>query len=129
MKTIVFDKTGTLTKGEFVVSEVIPNGWEKEGLLEVAALAEGYSDHPISAALKKAYEEAELGELSMDRVEQAEEIAGHGIKAKIDGRVVYAGNAKLMEEKGVEYEPCTVPGTVVYPSSAFSNVPRDHRNF
>lgn len=114
MKTIVFDKTGTLTKGEFVVSEVIPNGWEKEGLLEVAALAEGYSDHPISAALKKAYEEAELGELSMDRVEQAEEIAGHGIKAKIDGRVVYTGNAKLMEEKGVEYEPCTVPGTVVY---------------
>ena len=114
MKTIVFDKTGTLTKGEFVVSEVIPNGWEKEGLLEVAALAEGYSDHPISAALKKAYEEAELGELSMDRVEQAEEIAGHGIKAKIDGRVVYAGNAKLMEEEGVEYEPCTVPGTVVY---------------
>lgn len=114
MKTIVFDKTGTLTKGEFVVSEVIPNGWEKEGLLEVAALAEGYSDHPISAALKKAYEEAELGELFMDRVEQAEEIAGHGIKAKIDGRVVYAGNAKLMEEKGVEYEPCTVPGTVVY---------------
>lgn len=114
MKTIVFDKTGTLTKGEFVVSEVIPNGWEKEGLLEVAALAEGYSDHPISAALKKAYEEADLGELSMDRVEQAEEIAGHGIKAKIDGRVVYAGNAKLMEEKGVEYEPCTIPGTVVY---------------
>lgn len=114
MKTIVFDKTGTLTKGEFVVSEVIPNGWEKEGLLEVAALAEGYSDHPISAALKKAYEEAELGELSMDRVEQAEEIAGHGIKAKIDGRVVYVGNAKLMEEKGVEYESCTVPGTVVY---------------
>ena len=114
MKTIVFDKTGTLTKGEFVVSEVIPNGWEKEGLLEVAALAEGYSDHPISAALKKAYEEAELGELSMDRVEQAEEIAGHGIKAKIDGRVVYAGNAKLMEEKGVDYESCTVPGTVVY---------------
>lgn len=114
MKTIVFDKTGTLTKGEFVVSEVIPNGWEKEGLLEVAALAEGYSDHPISAALKKAYEEAELGELSIDRVEQAEEIAGHGIKAKIDGRVVYAGNAKLMEEKGVEYESCTVPGTVVY---------------
>lgn len=114
MKTIVFDKTGTLTKGEFVVSEVIPNGWEKEGLLEVAALAEGYSDHPISAALKKAYEEAELGELSMDRVEQTEEIAGHGIKAKIDGRVVYTGNAKLMEEEGVEYEPCTVPGTVVY---------------
>ena len=114
MKTIVFDKTGTLTRGEFVVSQVIPNGWEKEGLLEVAALAEGYSDHPISAALKKAYEEAELGELSMDRVEQTEEIAGHGIKAKIDGRVVYVGNAKLMEEEGVEYEPCTVPGTVVY---------------
>ena len=114
MKTIVFDKTGTLTKGEFVVSEVIPNRWEKEGLLEVAALAEGYSDHPISAALKKAYEEAELGELSMDRVEQTEEIAGHGIKAKIDGRVVYTGNAKLMEEEGVEYEPCAIPGTVVY---------------
>ena len=114
MKTIVFDKTGTLTKGEFVVSEVIPNGWEKEGLLEVASLAEGYSDHPISAALRKAYEEAELGELSMDRVEQTEEIAGHGIRAKIDGRVVYAGNAKLMEEEGVEYELCAIPGTVVY---------------
>ena len=103
---------GTVTdKG---VAEEVDADLKAVTLLEVAALAEGYSDHPISAALKKAYEEAELGELSMDRVEQAEEIAGHGIKAKIDGRVVYAGNAKLMEEKGVEYEPCTVPGTVVY---------------
>lgn len=113
MKTIVFDKTGTLTKGEFAVAHVLPNEGTQEELLELAALAEGYSDHPISGALKSAY--GELGkELSMGRVTATEEIAGHGIKAVIDGRAVYAGNAKLMEREGIWYEPCTEPGTVVY---------------
>ena len=110
MKTIVFDKTGTLTKGEFAVSDIVPNHGTKEELLEMAALAEGYSDHPIAGVLKAAC----MRELSMDRVTDTEEIAGHGIKAVIDGRTVYAGNAKLMNREGIWYEPNQKAGTVVY---------------
>lgn len=113
MKTIVFDKTGTLTKGEFAVSHILPNEGTKEELLEIAALAEGYSDHPISGALKAAYGENGR-EIPLERVSATEEIAGHGIKAVIDGRTVYAGNAKLMEREGIWYEPCAEVGTVVY---------------
>lgn len=140
MKTIVFDKTGTLTKGEFVVSEILPceNVSEAE-LLELAALAEGYSDHPVAGALKTAYmaDRAEAAnrtgengpaggdtnraaegkaamELSMERVADTREIPGHGIEAVIDGKTVYAGNAKLMEKEGIWYEPNPEPGTVVY---------------
>lgn len=110
MKTIVFDKTGTLTRGEFVVSGIVPGEGTEEELLELAALAEGYSDHPISGVLKAACKK----ELSMERVTGTEEIAGHGIKAVIDGRTVYAGNAKLMDKEGIWYEPNHEVGTVVY---------------
>ena len=110
MKTIVFDKTGTLTKGEFVVSEVIPNGWEKEGLLEVAALAEGYSNHPIANSIREAYGK----ELDLNRVTNTEEIAGHGIKAVIDGKTVLLGNEKLMKSESIFYTSCKSMGTVVY---------------
>lgn len=113
MNTVVFDKTGTLTKGEFAVSEIMPKVGTEEELLEIAAMAEGYSTHPISGALKEAYK-ASGKELSMDRVTSTEEIAGHGIRAVIEGRVIYAGNAKLMEREGIPYEPCREIGTVVY---------------
>ena len=102
MTTIVFDKTGTLTKGEFKVSEVQPsadknNTIGKEELLEIAAYGEGYSNHPIANSIREAYGKT----LSMERVTDTEEIAGHGIHTFIDGREVYLGNAKLMD--GAEY--------------------------
>lgn len=110
MKTIVFDKTGTLTKGEFSVTKLYPNGVSEAELLEMAALAEGYSAHPVAGALKAAYKK----ELHMERVTDTEEIPGHGIKAVIDGAVVYAGNAKLMEKEGIWFEENLDIGTVVY---------------
>ena len=110
MKTIVFDKTGTLTRGEFAVNKVIVNEGNESEILELAALAEGYSDHPIAGALRAACQE----ELSMERVKDSEEIPGHGIRSVIDGEIVYAGNAKLMEREGLWYEPCDEAGTVVY---------------
>ena len=110
MKTIVFDKTGTLTRGEFAVNKVIVNEGNESEILELAALAEGYSDHPIAGALRAACQE----ELSMERVKDSEEIPGHGIRSVIDGEIVYAGNAKLMELEGIWYEPCDEAGTVVY---------------
>ena len=110
MKTIVFDKTGTLTRGEFAVNKVIVNEGNESEILELAALAEGYSDHPIAGALRAACQE----ELSMERVKDSEEIPGHGIRSVIDGEIVYAGNAKLMEREGIWYEPCDEAGTVIY---------------
>ncbi|MGN0405885.1 MAG: heavy metal translocating P-type ATPase [Bariatricus sp.] len=110
MKTIVFDKTGTLTRGEFAVSKIVVNEGNESEILELAALAEGYSDHPIAGALRAAWKE----ELSMERVRDSEEIPGHGIRSVIDGEIVYAGNAKLMEREGIWYEPCDEAGTVVY---------------
>ncbi|MBD9016941.1 MAG: cadmium-translocating P-type ATPase [Coprococcus comes] len=109
-KYVVFDKTGTLTQGIFEVVGVHHNQMEEKQLLEYAALAESASSHPISKSIQKAYGK----ELDRSRVSEIEEISGNGITAKVDGKSVAAGNAKLMEEKGVEYEPCTVPGTVVY---------------
>ena len=122
MRTIVFDKTGTLTKGEFKVTEILPacqHGQEEDGsmqkkekdaLLELAALAEGYSDHPISRSIREAWGQ----ETDMNRVTDTEEISGHGVRAEVDGRMVLAGNSKLMKEMKVDYEACSGIGTVVY---------------
>jgi len=82
MTTIVFDKTGTLTKGEFKVTDVITENSSKEELIELAALGEGYSNHPIANSIREAYGK----ELDLNRVTNTEEIAGHGIKAVIDGK-------------------------------------------
>ncbi len=115
MTTIVFDKTGTLTKGEFKVSEVQPsadknNTIGKEELLEIAAYGEGYSNHPIANSIGEAYGKT----LSMERVTDTEEIAGHGIHTFIDGREVYLGNAKLMDAQNIAYTENKTAGTVVY---------------
>ena len=133
MDTIVFDKTGTLTKGEFKVTEIhavagspVPEASEvprtrvwaasqpsdegKRSLLELAALAESYSDHPISRSIKDAWGDT----IDMSRVSNAQEISGHGVRAEIDGHTVLAGNSKLMKEMNVAYQECMSMGTVVY---------------
>lgn len=110
MTTIVFDKTGTLTKGEFKVTEILPNDVSPEKLLETAALGEGYSNHPIAGSIREAYGKT----LDMNRVSEAEEIAGHGIYVQVDGRDVLIGNEKLMKRENISYIPCTSVGTVVY---------------
>ena len=110
MTTIVFDKTGTLTKGEFKVTDVITENGSKEELIELAALGEGYSNHPIANSIREAYGK----ELDLNRVTNTEEIAGHGIKAAIDGKTVLLGNEKLMKSESIFYTPCKSMGTVVY---------------
>ena len=110
-RVAVFDKTGTLTKGVFAVAQTLAApGVEEAALLETAALAESYSSHPISRSLRDAVGH----ELDPARVTEVEEIAGHGVTAKVDGRPVAVGNARLMERQGVDYTPNPQPGTVVY---------------
>lgn len=98
---VVMDKTGTLTKGNFAVTKILTEeGVSKEELLELAAYAESYSTHPISQSLTKAYQDTGKG-LSKERLGTVEEIAGHGVKAVIDGSTVLAGNEKLMKKEQV----------------------------
>lgn len=114
MTTIVFDKTGTLTKGEFKVSELKPANCTEAELLELAALGEGYSTHPIANSIKEAYAK----NIDMNRVSDAEEEAGHGVNVKIDGQEVLIGNEKLMKTHQIEYVPCESAGTIVYVAKA-----------
>ena len=115
METIVFDKTGTLTKGEFKVTQIRPEGMEKEELLELAALAESYSTHPIAESVREACKSAGLGErLSAERIGDTKELSGRGIRARIDGHEILAGNGKLMEEFHISYQECEEIGTVIY---------------
>ena len=112
--TVVFDKTGTLTKGCFKVTEVYPKSIKKEELLEVTALAESFSNHPIAVSIKQAV----TRKLDETRVKAAKEIAGHGVCTLVDGAVIYAGNDKLMKEQKIEYQPVDSVGTVVYVARA-----------
>lgn len=110
-KYIVFDKTGTLTKGVFEVTEEFPaNGFSREDLLFYAAYAESSSSHPISKSLKNAYGE----KIQLERVNEIQEIAGHGVAAVVDGRQVYAGNRRLMEKYQIKITEEHDTGTVVY---------------
>ncbi len=108
--TVVFDKTGTLTQGVFQVSGIHHNTVEKETLLEYAALAESSSLHPISKSLRQAYGKA----LDRSRVTDIREIAGSGVLARVDGREVAAGNARLMDSLQIAFPAQTLPGTVVH---------------
>lgn len=109
--TVVFDKTGTLTKGSFSVTAVHPEeGFTPDQVLEFAALAEVYSDHPISKSLRAA-----CGVTSdSGRVADVEEIPGRGVRARVDGRQVCVGNSRLMERENVKWLPCELPGTLVH---------------
>ena len=109
---VVMDKTGTLTKGNFVVEDIVPmqHSTDKEKLLELTALAESYSNHPISLSLQKAYGK----EIDKNRIGQVEEIAGQGIMTFVDGRRYYVGNDKLMSRQSIELPKVTQVGTVVH---------------
>ncbi len=109
---VVFDKTGTLTKGVFNVTAIHPDKVSEAELLELAALAESYSNHPISRSLKEAYDQ----EIDASRIRDAEELSGRGVRAVIDGKTVCAGNDKLMEQIGVKWHPCHHVGTTVHVS-------------
>ena len=110
---VVFDKTGTLTRGVFNVTAIHPDHCDQGQLLELAALAECWSDHPISRSLKEAYGR----EIDAARVSSVEEVAGRGVKAVVDGHTICAGNDKLMEDIGVSWHPCHRVGTTVHVAS------------
>lgn len=107
---VVFDKTGTLTRGVFNVTAIHPDVCTEAQLLEFAALAESYSDHPISRSIREAY----ACEPDTSRIRDAQELSGRGVHAVIDGKTVCAGNDKLMEECGVRWHPCHHVGTTVH---------------
>ena len=109
-EVVVFDKTGTLTKGSFAVSEILAVDVKDSQLLEMAAYAEDYSNHPISLSIKAAYGK----KIDNSRIADVQEIAGHGVQAVIDGKKILAGNAKLMEKEHIKYAPSSSVGTVVY---------------
>ena len=109
-RVVVFDKTGTLTKGVFNVTAIHPDDCPEDRLLELAALAEQYSDHPISRSLREAYGKSP----APGQVQEVEELAGRGVKAVVDGTPVYVGNNRLMEEVGVHWHPCHRIGTTVH---------------
>lgn len=109
-KYVVFDKTGTLTHGVFQVSAVHHNILAQEKLLEYAALAECASSHPISLSLQRAHK----GEIDRNRVTDIQEISGHGIVAKVDGKSVAVGNDKLMDQLRVAYKSCHSTGTIIH---------------
>lgn len=111
---VVMDKTGTLTKGTFSVNKLVPaEGIKEEELLEKAAYAESYSNHPISRSLEEAYLARGKG-IDAARVGSVEELAGHGVCAVLDGKNIYAGNDKLMRKQGLEPENVEEIGTVVH---------------
>ena len=110
-ETVVFDKTGTLTQGTFSVSALHPaQGISEEELLETAALAELYSDHPIAQSLRRAWGE----ELSPARVGAVEDLPGLGLRTTVDGKEVLVGNSRLMEQQSIAFTPCSTAGTAVY---------------
>lgn len=108
---VAFDKTGTLTKGIFKVTNVVTkNGFTKEMIIKLAALAEIHSNHPIAKAIKEAYG----GMFSENEVETYEEIPGYGVKARIDGTEIMVGNDRLLHRFSIEHDTCHVKGTVVH---------------
>ena len=110
LETVVFDKTGTLTEGVFTVTEINTNNIQKEKLIEIAAMAESFSNHPIAISIIKEYGK----EIDKEVIEEYEEIAGHGIKAVINNEEVLIGNAKLMNQFNISYNEVDSIGTVVY---------------
>lgn len=112
LDTVVFDKTGTLTHGEFCVEAIHPDKVSPEELLHLAAYVERYSTHPIAVSLKQAFG----NEADGCKVEDVEEIAGHGVRAVVNGHTVCVGNERMMDSVGAEWHKCHVVGTIVHVS-------------
>jgi Cd2+/Zn2+-exporting ATPase len=111
VNTVVFDKTGTLTKGSFRVTQVVPeNGWDKQKLLALAAQVESQSNHPVAQSILQAHGQP----VDASVVSDYEEIAGHGVRARVDGRTVLAGNDRLLHRENIPHEVCEVDGTVAH---------------
>ncbi|OKH46215.1 cadmium-translocating P-type ATPase [Phormidium tenue NIES-30] len=111
VKTVVFDKTGTLTQGNFWVTDVVTqNGLNQHQLLELAALVESQSNHPVAQSIRQAHGQT----VDASAVEDYEEIAGHGIRATVNGRVVLAGNDRLLHREAIPHDVCVVDGTVAH---------------
>ncbi|MEL6353302.1 MAG: heavy metal translocating P-type ATPase [Cyanobacteria bacterium J06627_28] len=111
VNTVVFDKTGTLTKGNFRVTQVVPkNGLDEHKLLALAAKVESQSNHPVAQSIVQAYGQSVNGSAISDY----EEIAGHGIRVRLDDRVVLAGNDRLLHRENIPHDVCTVDGTVAH---------------
>lgn len=109
--TVVFDKTGTLTHGEFAVEAVHPSDFDEHELLHLAAHVEHFTTHPIGAALRNAFPSEAIDGC---KIEEVEEIAGRGIRAKVSGRKVCVGNGKMMEDIGLEAHNCHLAGTIIH---------------
>ncbi|MEH2418211.1 heavy metal translocating P-type ATPase [Nostoc sp.] len=111
VNTVVFDKTGTLTKGVFKVANIVPlNGWNEQELLQLAAKVESHSNHPIAQSIRKAYG----GKIDEFEVRDYQEIAGYGIKAKVENRVVIAGSDRLLHREKIAHDNCQLEGTVIH---------------
>ncbi|MBN2046048.1 MAG: cadmium-translocating P-type ATPase [Anaerolineales bacterium] len=119
LRVVVFDKTGTITQGSFRVTEVVPElGIPRGELFTIAATAELYSSHPLAEAIRKAYREEGLGDLVVrpEIVEEYQEDAGFGIKARVNGSAILLGNDAILHREGIPHTTCDVPGTVVHVS-------------
>ncbi len=110
VKTIVFDKTGTLTKGTFTVTAIHPEIISEEKLLEYAAYAEGFSNHPIAFSIREAYK----NDIDSGKISDYSEISGHGITCTFDGKKIYVGNNKLMDKFNIKWKQCHHTGTVIH---------------
>ncbi|MBG1243416.1 heavy metal translocating P-type ATPase [Nostoc sp. NZL] len=111
VNTVVFDKTGTLTHGVFKVAQIVPsNGYDEQELLQLAAKVESHSNHPIAQSIRKAYG----GKIDEFEVRDYEEIAGYGIRAKVENRVVIAGSDRLLHRENIAHDNCQLEGTVVH---------------
>lgn len=110
IKTVVFDKTGTLTKGTFEVTKINPVHISDDRLLEIAAYAEYYSDHPIANSIKKKYGKS----IDETRIKNINEISGHGISVELDNNTIYIGNDKLMNKMNIQFKPTNTIGTIAY---------------
>lgn len=110
VNAVVFDKTGTLTSGDFLVDVIHNKNVTEEKLLEIAALSEAYSNHPLGKSIVRAY----ARELDTSRLGESTDIAGKGVRAVIDGRTYYVGNEKLMADLGISCEPCDFHAAMIY---------------
>lgn len=108
--SVIFDKTGTLTEGKFEVTAVHPEQMSESELLDIAALAESYSSHPIAESIIRAHG----GDIDKNRISEVRERAGYGVEGVLGGRKIYVGNALLMKEANAEYRDCHISGTIIH---------------